>query len=586
MPLEPTPHHSIKHPSTIVALLIILLPTLAIWQGVRFSGFTPDDYMVIDIQAPIATFIDAISMFWRNDPNPQYWRPLTNSSVSVDFWLWGWDASMFHVTNLLLHLVATALVYYLVFKLFRFDQWISIAISLLFGIAACHDANMLWIAARSDVIATINMLLTLLAAYKAKVAISRRGLWLSLSYLFFFLGLCSKEVSAVVIVLLPILVWTDTPRELWQRRKQLIKQIAPYFLLAVLFLFIRLQFTVPLDEMQPVTAEGSRSPVAFIKNALYSIGYIIAPLNFETASNIINRHLTLGFIVAAVLLALVVLVFWKIGKREAARLLYKPVMLTLITGLVSFQSFERWRVYFPSVGIFAVLAILILTLWGINRGQRLVRAFASMIVGIFFLFNILQTIIKQQTWAKATAMIEGYKQDFIGILSRHPERPIVLNVLTNPIKLGDAQLIQLSTVFLPITAEAERRKEPLLAVGSLGDAKQEVSHFSNLDIYALDPNRGFDRLFITRTDSSLHVGENPEETKISGGRLGFAPNIPINDGVAKRDRIYAPGQTYNTEGAITTVLRAEGAFIKEAMIRINDTAGVPVYFDGKHIREF
>ncbi len=586
MPLEPSPHHSSKRPRTIVALLVILLPTLAIWQGVLLSGFTPDDYMVIDIQAPIVTFIDAISMFWRNDPNPQYWRPLTNSSVSVDFWLWGWDASMFHVTNLLLHLVATTLVYFLLLNIFRLSGWVAVALALFFGIAACHDANMLWIAARSDVIATINMLMTLLMAYKAMTSHNKRIVWLSLSYLFFFLGLCSKEVSAVVIVLLPMLVWTQTPRELWRQRKDLVKKIAPYFLLAVLFLFIRLQFTVPLDEMQPVTAEGSRSPVAFIKNALYSIGYILAPLDFQTASTIINRHLTLGFSIAGALLALAVLVFWKVGKKEAARLLYKPVVLTIITGVVSFQSFERWRVYFPSVGVFVIVAILIMTLWKIGKLRIVMRGLAVLAVLILLVFNVMQTLTKQQTWATATAMIEGYKQDFKEILGRHPERPIVLNVITNPIKLGDAQLIQLSTVFLPITAEAERRNEPLLAVGSLGDAKQEVSHFSNLDIYALDPDMGFAQLYITQTDSSLYVGEYPPKLKFSAGQLAFAPNIPITDGVAKRDRAYAPGESYNTEGAIIKVRKAQGAFIKEAEIFINDTAGVPVYFDGKHIREF
>jgi hypothetical protein len=569
----------IRRPNTIVALVIILLPAIAIWQWVRFSGFTPDDYMIIDVQSPIASFIDAISMFWRNDPNPQYWRPLTNSSVSIDFWLWGWNGAMFHITNLILHLIATSLVYFFLLRIFRLQQRIAMIVALFFGIAACHDANMLWIAARSDVIATITMLGTLLAGFKAMISKSNRIAWLLISYFCFLMGLCSKEVSAVVIVLLPLLVWTNTPRELWHERKSILKNLAPYFFIAVAFLFLRLQFTVPLDEMQPMVAEGSRSPIAFAKNVLYSIGYILAPLDFQTASTIINHYLTIGFIVAAVMFAAIALTFWKMDKGEAVRHIYKPVVLTVITGLVAFQSFERWRVYLPSVGVFTILALLLLTLWKSKTARIIFRIFTVTFVVLLFGFNVYQTITKQQVWAEATSLIDGYKNDLKGILANHPERPITLNLITNPIKLGDAQLIQLSTAFLPIAAEAERRNDPLLAVGSLGDAKDEVDHISNLDIYALDPDSAFNGLLIKGSGSVLHIGMTPD------ARLAFAPNIPITDGVAKRDRVYTPGSTYNTDGAIITVRTAEKAFIKEADILVNDTAGVPIYFDGTHIRE-
>src|SRR2546421_6915369 len=92
--------------------VLIFFATFVTWFGVIHSGFTPDDYMVIDLQSPIRTFSDVIAMFWRHDPNPQYWRPFTDASVSLNFFLSGWNGGMFHLTNLLLHSACACLVYF------------------------------------------------------------------------------------------------------------------------------------------------------------------------------------------------------------------------------------------------------------------------------------------------------------------------------------------------------------------------------------------------------------------------------------------------------------------------------------------
>ncbi len=203
--------------------LFIAIPiaaTFIIWYGNTRSGFTPDDYMVIDFQSPIRSFVDAISMFWRNDPNPQYWRPFTNSTVSLDFWLWGWNGGMFHFTNLILHCVALYLIFYFVRRIFSFSVFAAGILVFFFGVSGSHDSNLLWIAARSDVVATIMMLVVLLTAFKAEASKRKKILWLTLSYLSFFLALSSKEVSGVVIALLPLLIYTSSPKELWMKKSK------------------------------------------------------------------------------------------------------------------------------------------------------------------------------------------------------------------------------------------------------------------------------------------------------------------------------------------------------------------------------
>src|SRR5207248_1471502 len=131
---------------------------------------------------------------------PQYWRPLSDASVSLDFLLWGWNGGMFHLTNFLLHCIATCLVYFFARRIFSFTAIAACTLAIIFGVSAAHDANLLWIAARADILATIMMLIILLAVNKAERS-GTKWIWLCISYTAFFLALCSKEVSAVAIAL-------------------------------------------------------------------------------------------------------------------------------------------------------------------------------------------------------------------------------------------------------------------------------------------------------------------------------------------------------------------------------------------------
>ncbi len=565
---------------------IAIAITAIIWQGSSLCGFTSDDYFVIHVQSPIRSFTDAISMFWRTDPNPQYWRPLTNSSVSIDFWLRGYDPGGFHQTNLILHSIATILIYHFTRRVFQLTSWAAFVLAVLFGVSASHDSNLLWIAARSDVIATIMMLSVLLTAWKAE-QVDKRSLWLILSYIFFFLSLCSKEVSGIGIALLPLIIYTSSPKEIWQKKMMIAKKLVPYIIIAAVFLAIRMQFTVPLSDMQPLTAEGSRSGIAFAKNFFYSIGYIVLPIDFASASLLINEYLLYGVITALVLIALSVFLLWKFGTKELFVLLYKPLVVTLVMGLVSFQSFERWRVYFPSAGVFALFAIIGYTIWQSTNYTRLKRLYVSIFAVTFIFFHGMQSVVNVGVWEKSTEMLVKIKDDIRGILAEHKERPLMLNFVLSPIKLGGAPVMQLSQSYIAIMAEAERLKLPDLAYGSLGTMgdsywlmklSDSVGLVTGVDAYALNTEYGFSGLQVKELDGkTLEVECYPKY-------LGLQPNASLADGVARRDRVYKDGDSVETYGTTVKMLKAKGAFTSHAIITIKDTAGLPIYFDGDRVR--
>jgi hypothetical protein len=567
-----------KIPSWVFAAIPVAA-TFIVWIGTTRSGFTPDDYMVINVQSPIRSFIDVISMFWRQDPNPQYWRPLADSSVSLDFWLWGWNGGMFHFTNLLFHVIAVGLVYLFVRRIFSFSPLSACFLALLFGVSGSHDSNLLWIAARADVIATIMMLIVLLSAYKAATTLERKSWWLAVSFLSYFLALSSKEVSGVIIVLLPLLIYTSSPRELWQKKWQILRKLLPYIALTVLFIIIRLQFTVPLSQMQPLSAEGSHSIFAFAKNFLYSIGYIIAPIDFRLASFIIMRYATIGY-AAAVIFIIGILFLIKIsGGRQILHLLYKPLLLTLVTGLVSFQSFERWRVYFPSVGVLAILVILYAIIWNKDRGWRAFRPILILLALCFGAFHIRQSRKAQSVWTRSTAQLAGYGRDIQKILALHKQRPITLEFITSPTKLGGAPLIQLSKTYLAKKAEADLVNLPSLNYGIVIIPGDSIAVETDLDLYALDPDKGFQSLVFKK------IGTGEYETWGDKDEIGLFPNAEFEGGKARRDIKLLPDARYETFGTTTTIINAEASFASHVKLQVKDSSAVHLYFDGQHIVE-
>lgn len=556
-----------------------ILAAFFVWFGATNSGFTPDDYMVVDVQSPIRYFVDVISMFWRHDPNPQYWRPLTDSSVSFDFWLWGWNGGMFHLTNLLLHCLAVALVYIFVQKVFSFSSFAACLLAMLFGVSGSHDSNLLWIAARSDVIATIMMLCVFLTAFKTERPESKKWLWLTLSYISFFLALCSKEVNVTAIVLLPLLIYTSSIKELWQKKIYILKRLLPYFTLTALFVVIRSQYTIPLSDMQPLTAEGSHSIIAFAKNFLFSLGYIVAPVDFQLASFIINRYAAIGYVAAVVFFAGIIFLIRSSSDKTIMKRMYKPIILTLITGFVSFQSFERWRVYLPSVGVIAIIFIIFSLLWKKESAKAVIRPALIVLALGFAIFHIHKSIESQSVNTIATAHLIDLGRDLQTILTSHPQRPIVLELITSPTKLGGAGMIQLSKNFLARKAEADRIHFAGLEYGVVEIPDDTITLISDIDMYALDPEKGFGSLVIKK------IGTDEYEVSGDKDEIGLFPAIGLIDGKARRDTKLEAGAVYQTYGTDATIEKAESSFASHIKLKIRDTSAVHIYFDGKRIRE-
>src|ERR1700733_5600837 len=320
------------------SIALILAVTAVIWSSALRIGFSTDDYIFIQHLAPVKSIIDVFRPFWSVDPNPPYWRPVANASAALDFLLWGWNGQGFHATNFILHLIATFLVFFFARRVLLIPQVVSALTALFFGIAASHESNILWPAARADVLATIFTMIAMLA-YRRSMDNNVFGngkdrIGLLVSYAAFLLALLSKEnaVLALPLILLVIeLPYILNKRTNWQSG---LGRVIPMIVILSLVFIVRSHFTTPLENIEPLLSEGSQAFIAFLRNGVYGIGYALIPLDLEQATSLLAQPKLLLWAIGAIIF-ITIAVFCIRMPQKTWKTYYRPAAFFVIASFIT-----------------------------------------------------------------------------------------------------------------------------------------------------------------------------------------------------------------------------------------------------------
>ncbi len=173
---------------------IVALTAVVYWPAMA-AGFVGDDFMILHRLRAVDGVADALR-FFRGEFF-EYYRPLGFVSHAVDWLIAGQDARRFHLTNLILHVANTSLVFLIASapavagEAPRRRLVAGTAASLLFGLHASNHEAVVWISARFDLLATFFSLASLLWVVR-----SGGPAWIAA--VLFFPALLSKE-SAVAM---------------------------------------------------------------------------------------------------------------------------------------------------------------------------------------------------------------------------------------------------------------------------------------------------------------------------------------------------------------------------------------------------
>jgi hypothetical protein len=531
--------------SSNLYLFFILIATAALWSGVAGIRLNGDDYQYIASLAPIQHIGDVFHPFVTPDFNRSFFRPVANMTMSLDFLFFGWSGAAFHLTNLFFHLVATLLVFYFARDIFKLSERESLWTSLIFGIIASHEYNLVVDTARADVLAAIFVMATFL--------LQKRGSPL-LAVVSFLLALLSKEIA---IMALPLLCWEKFTGDSRSIRRSIALAV-PYLIIAFAYYFYHAHFTQPILESDPLGSEGAHSILAFLQNGAYSFGYLFLPLDLESAITILTRYQNAALLFGCMILFALIWIVIRERDTTSLTIYVKPLVFALLTGVVVFLAFERWRLYLPSVGSIAI-AVLVVS----RTSSRAVRTLFLIVMIPVSGYHIYRELNAQAEWRTSTTLRDTLKENLTQILSDIPERPATLGIIATPTKLGSAAVMQLGQPALIARAEADRINEHNREVGTTNGVR--VGSWTAVEVYALDAQKGFHGLEILKTAPNKFLVTVPKESRImlypamlEGGAISHATTMAVGDSVVTPDYV-------------DVIRSVESGMVKSIEVRVLDT---------------
>jgi hypothetical protein len=330
---------------------------LAVYAQTLFFDFTDldDDILVLRNFHFISHISNLLKAFQTDvfvgGSSNIYYRPVMTLSFMMDA-LFGTPAPLiFHLSNVLMHLLACCLVYLFFIKLGG-SKMTAFLFTSLFTVHPVLSQAIAWIPGRNELL----LVLFLLPAFIFFLDFmrTRRRISLFCHLLFFAFALFTKETALPFILICPLYVKLVLRERILAVRNLIIP--AGWFLLLLLWFLLRKTAIAPPLEYTPVYMIRS-----ILSNALGTflyIGKIIFPINLSVLPILRDSNVLYG--IAATALVITLLVISK-GKR-LGRVIFGTLwfLLFLLPAFIvpnpnHVRDFSEHRAYLPLLGFMIVL---------------------------------------------------------------------------------------------------------------------------------------------------------------------------------------------------------------------------------------
>lgn len=191
-------------------------------------------------------FIPALSAGFTNWDDPDYCRnfsfreifttsvlcnyhPLTILSLNWN----GKSSYPYHLTNVILHILNTILVFFFIYLLSEKRRIVSFLTALFFGIHAMHVESVVWISARKDVLYTFFFLLSLIFYLHYINADKRKISLYLLSFTFFIFSVLSKAMAIPLPLILILIDFYTSARK--NNLKGILFEKIPFLAVSITF---------------------------------------------------------------------------------------------------------------------------------------------------------------------------------------------------------------------------------------------------------------------------------------------------------------------------------------------------------------
>ncbi len=393
----------------LIIYIVLAAMILAVyWQVSQFDFVNLDDYVYVKENSHIAHGITLEGIRWAfSTTYAEFWHPLTWLSLMLDYQLYGLNAGGYHMTNLILHILSTLLLFWFWTRMTG-AVWRSFFVAAFFALHPMHVESVAWIAERKDVLSVFLGILTLClyAYYTEKPDIKK--------YLLVLFSFACALMSKPMVVTLPVIMilldyWPlkrfDGNKDhliLWQ-----LKEKTPFFILSAVFSILTIlaqpktttkEWPFPLEER---IINALVSFVTYLEKTFWPHDLAV----FYPFPSQIPGWQILGASVLTILISIVVILMLKRLPHLFVGWFWYTITIIPVIGIIKVGDFamaDRYH-YMPSIGLAVILA------WGV---PVLFKNAETRNKILFQAGGVLLAILSVLTWKQC-----GYWENSISLLN-------------------------------------------------------------------------------------------------------------------------------------------------------------------------
>jgi Flp pilus assembly protein TadD len=416
--------------------LLIIVAVISVFYGVLKHEFIGDDHIVVENNPFYSS--------WENLPlllSSQYltreqdvyqqkmlspssgsvsYRPVLSLTYFIDHDLWGKDASGYHLTNLVLHLVNSVLVYLFVYVIgggIAGAFWTA----FVFSIHPVVVEPVSSVGYRADLVATFFAMLCLLLFVLGNRSTSafRFNFFMFLAVVAFFMGIFAKE-SVVILPLITItaeILFPPRYKKRWDVNLVLWSVVVFYF-----FIYVFVRFNAPTTNAalmggNPVTHFFAAASIVgiYLRDIFFPFfGKLLLPLSHPA----FNKTTVFMFVTAVFGLSVIIILlkkYWRPNPLIAFFLIWFLTGLLPVLNLIPLANPMAHRfLYFPLIGLIAAIMMYIQKL-----ASEKIMIYLNAAGGIIAVILAVQSFQWMNIWKDDRTLAEYWEENYPSFWKAH-----------------------------------------------------------------------------------------------------------------------------------------------------------------------
>ena len=384
---------SIGKRKIFLSILLIIILGFAVYGNTLNGEFVWDDEYIIENNIYLTDWSYIPKIFTENiiagsGRKSLFYRPVQMLTYVLDYSLWKLNVQGYHLTNIVLHVLAALSVYFLLNVIFGNNR-LSLLTGILFIIHPIHTEVVAYISGRADSLALLFMMLCFL--FYIKRFGSKNINTYILMVLSYMAALLSRENSLILPAIILVYHYSF-------KKKIAVNEFCSIVGLAFIYILLRMTVfkTLLVDDTPSITTLSQRLPGFFAAISQYvRLLFLPFDLHMEYGHQLFHWGDIKAILGVAICVSSVVFV---LKRREKDKIVFFSIAwffisLLPVSNLYPINAYmsEHW-LYLPSVGFFLIAAKSIDSLCGIKNLKMVIIIFASGLVIFYSYLTVRQNV--------------------------------------------------------------------------------------------------------------------------------------------------------------------------------------------------